>query len=72
MREKTVRGGRSPTLAISIAAIFFQQLTAGAGVLALYFFGFGDRRAQADGEIVCEMIAADGHCRGVAHDAAGV
>ena len=43
----------------------------GAAVLALDFFRFGNRRAQADGEVVGEVIAADGQGRGVAHHAAG-
>jgi hypothetical protein len=59
MRAKTVRGGRSPTLAISMAC-FAEHFVPRAAVLALDFFGFGDGRAQADGEIVGEMIAAHG------------
>ena len=38
---------------------------------ALDFFGFGNGRAQSDGEIVGEMVAADGQGRRVAHHAAG-
>ena len=71
MRAKTVRGGRSPTLAISMALIFADQFAPDAAVLALDFFRFGNRRAQADGKVVGEMIAADGQGRGVAHHAAG-
>ena len=40
--------------------------------MALDSFGFGNRRAQADGEIVGEVIAADGNGAGVAHHAAAV
>jgi len=35
-------------------------------------FGFGDGRAQADREIVCEMVAANGNRSGVADDSAAV
>src|SRR5487761_221165 len=42
-----------------------------AGVLALRALGFGNRRAQSDGKIVREMVAADGDRRGVPHDASG-
>ncbi len=66
-----MRGGRSPTLAISIGRVFGQQGAESAGVLALDFFGFRNRRAQADGEIVGEMIAAHRDGRGVAHHSAG-
>ena len=61
MRENTVRGGRSPTLAISMAAILARAARGPRqGILALDFLSFRNRRAQADGEIVSEMIAADG------------
>ena len=42
-------------------AIFVEQGRGGAAVSALDPFGFGDWRAQADGQIVGEMIAANGH-----------
>ncbi len=38
---------------------------------AFDFFGFVDGRAQADGKIVGEMVAADRNGRSVARDAAG-
>ena len=60
MRAKIVRGGRSPTLAISIAPSSRQQRGDGAPVAPLDFFRFGNGCAQADGKIVGEMIAADG------------
>ena len=41
-------------------------------VFALDLLRFRDRRAQSDGQIVAEMIAADGHGPGVAHHAAGI
>ena len=54
----TVRGGRSPTLAISIAdppAINSLNATA---VLALNFLRLGNRRAQPDRQVVRKMVAA--------------
>src|SRR5487761_178815 len=42
-----------------------------AGVVALRALRFGDRRAQSDGKIVREMIAADGDRGGMPHDASG-
>ena len=53
-------------------AVFAQQSGGRATVAALDFFGFGDRSAQADGEIVGEMIAADGHGAGVANHSAAI
>src|ERR1700722_189334 len=50
--------------------VFFQQFTQRAGVQALDFFRFAAGRAQADGEIVREVIAAHWNCRSVAHYAA--
>jgi hypothetical protein len=41
-------------------------------VAALDFFGFGDGSAEADGQVVGEMIAADGDGAGVADYAAAV
>src|ERR1700722_2253409 len=51
--------------------IVFQQQAIGAGVQAFDFFGFVDRCAQADREIVGEMIAADWNRRGVTGHASG-
>ena len=50
-------------------AIFHDQILKHAAVLALDFFGLGNRRAQADGQIVGEMIAAHRNGRRMAHHA---
>jgi hypothetical protein len=41
-------------------------------VAALDFFCFGDGRAEADGKIICEMVAADGNGTSVANYAAAI
>src|SRR5277367_763159 len=51
--------------------VFFKQGAKGAGVLAFDFFSFVDGGAQADRQIVSEMIAADRDGGGVARDSAG-
>src|SRR5580692_3415981 len=52
--------------------VFVEKRRGGAAVAALDFFGFGDGRAEANGEIVGEMIAAYGNGAGVADYAAAV
>src|SRR5580693_8539977 len=51
--------------------VFRQKFAQRAGVQALDFFGFAAGSAQADGEIVGEMIAAYRNCGGEANDSAG-
>jgi hypothetical protein len=52
--------------------VFLKQRDRGATVMALDAFGFRDRRAQADSEIVGEMVAADGNRSSVSNYAAAV
>ena len=66
MRVKTVRGGRSPTLAISIGWSSKNHVLEYASVVALDFFGLGNWRAQSNRKIVREVIAADRNCRRMA------
>src|SRR5713101_1814528 len=49
-----------------------QHLVIRAGIFALDFFSLGNRRAQADSQIVCEMVAANRNCRRVAGHPAGI
>ncbi len=49
-----------------------EERRGGAAVAAFDFFRFGDRRAEADGEVIGEVVATDGDCAGVAHNAAAV
>ncbi len=70
IRVKTVRGGRSPTLAISMLRSSPTCIAQSTGVFALDALGFRNRRAQTDREIVGEMIAADGNRTRVANHAA--
>src|SRR3984957_19717840 len=51
--------------------VFLEQRAEGAAVQAFNFFGFVDGGAQADREIVGEVVAADRDGGGVARDAAG-
>ena len=53
-------------------AVFGEQRGGGAAVMALDPFRFGNRGAQADGEIVAEVVAADGDDTGVANNSAAV
>ena len=53
-------------------AVLAQKIGRGAPVMTLDLLGFGDGRAQANRQVVGEMIAANGHCAGVAHDTAAV
>ena len=41
-------------------------------MLALDALGFGNRRAQADSQVIAEVIAADGHSGGMADNPAGI
>src|SRR5713226_3827185 len=50
--------------------IFLHESGGGAAVAALDSFRFGDGRAQTDGEIIREVVAADRDCAGVANNAA--
>ncbi len=52
--------------------IFGKQVAQGAAVFALDALRFGNRRAQTDGQIVAEVIAANGHGAGMTDHAAGI
>src|SRR5437762_3060163 len=52
--------------------VFLKKRGCSTTVMPLDPFGFGDGRAQADREIVCEVVATNGNRSGVADDAAAV
>src|SRR6266705_1515712 len=53
-------------------SVFLKKRGCRTTVMSLDAFGFGDGRAQADREIVCEMVAANGNGSGVPDDSAAV
>src|SRR6266404_5360273 len=65
MCAKMVRGGRSPTLAISI-----EPFPCMKAVAALQSFGFRDGCAQADGQVIRKVIAANRNSAAMTHHAA--
>ena len=52
--------------------VFLQQRGGSAAVAMLDALGLGNRCAQADGEVVGEVVPADGDRTGVADDSAAV
>ena len=53
-------------------AVFFHERGSGTAVAALEPLCFGNRSAQADGEVIREVVAADGNRAGVPHNASAV
>jgi hypothetical protein len=67
------RAGRAITNACDFnRGVFLKKRGCSTAVMPLDPFGFGDGRAQADREIVCEVVAANGNRAGVADDSAAV
>ena len=63
------REGRSPTLVTSISLASGMRVTMAQPNKRLDLFGIGERGAQADGNVVGEVIAANGHHAGMRHRA---
>src|SRR4029077_12134368 len=74
VREHVSKNGARRTVAhagnFDRAFFFLHESGSGAAVAALDALGFGNWRAKADGEIVCEVIAADSHGAGMTDHAA--